>query len=104
MSADITYEEIHRQQVTMGERVVYKLSRKIRPAYAPENTSQYVAVSHGREGDTAIFPCDEGGTITRFDALWSADHEYVPHEEAMDRMLTRERPGFFCMGAWEVAS
>jgi hypothetical protein len=47
----------------------------------------HVVVSHGRCGDTQIFPANEQGAVLDLISLWGRDDEHVPHDEAVREWL-----------------
>ena len=55
-----------------------------------EIVTDHVVVSHGRCGDTQIFPANEQGAVVDLLSLWGRDDEYVPHDEAVAAWLGGE--------------
>ena len=52
-------------------------------AYVPAGFTDWLVVSWGREGDTAVFPADEKGRILDMMDVYAAEW-WEPHESAME--------------------
>jgi hypothetical protein len=58
-----------------------------RTVLGEEFATDHVVVSHGRCGDTQIFPANEQGAVLDLLSLWGRDNEHVPHDEAVREWL-----------------
>ena len=87
-----------RPHPTSAARYIYRLPHEVPydcynsddNEYARAGTTPWVVVSWGRDGDTQIFPSDEGGRVldwtglVRF-GLWN---RWMPNDEALTMYLT----------------
>lgn len=75
------------QQVT-PTKVHFRLSGEVtQTAVGRTFTTADVVVSHGRSGDTQIFPARPDGGLVDFISLWGRDGEHVDYNEAVAEWL-----------------
>ena len=71
---------LRKSLLTLSEPVTQKV-------IGTEFTTAHVVVSHGRCGDTQIFPADERGQIVDLLSFWGRDGEHVSPTEAVREWL-----------------